>query len=402
MSGLFDFERVWFGFHPIKKNIIKYLSAKDLQTLSLVSKNFKNVYFEFNRELKMDHYDEDFYSKFEKIEKLELKSSVQNSSVPEDKLSVLVSLTVPSIDKNNINLIKCRRLKELNSNNLGELGSEDFPLSLKKITCQVLNCNINHLVQLKEIDISRSSISDETVDNFPDSLESVQMYRSKNISNFNIRNSLVNLKELDCSHTPITDDAVNNFPVSLEKLILTGCNISNFNINRLANLKQIDCSGTQVTDRAVNNFPISLEQINLAECRLISDFNINHLFNLTDIDFSYTLITDETVNKFPISLERIYLICCKNISDFKISRLVNLKDINCTCTGITDVAVNNFPISLERVILHSCKSLTDFNINHLLNLKVIDCSKCTITNVSRNSFPASLETVIVYGITIEY
>ncbi|KAL1461876.1 hypothetical protein WDU94_013743 [Cyamophila willieti] len=371
-----------FSIFPIQKIIVKYLTAEDLKKLSSLGGEYEDFYFEFNRELELDQYNDVIHSKFKRIEKLTLKQ-VNHEVVSKETLSVLLALNVPTIDKEKINLRECTRLQTLTCRKfLVSIDSEDFPISLKKIillspmdivprTHRTINFNFSHLISLKEIDCNESSITDEAINNFPESLEKISLYCCKNISSFNIHH-LVNLKEIDCNASSITNVAINNFPESLEKISLCCCTtISSFNIHHLVNLKEIDCYRSSITDEAINNFPESLEKISLCCCSSISSFNIHHLVNLKELDCNTSSITDVAINNFPESLEKISFYCCTTISSFNIHHLVNLKEINCSRSSITDVAINNFPESLEKISLCCCYNISSFNIDHLVNVKKI-------------------------------
>uniref|UniRef100_A0A8D8V760 Uncharacterized protein n=1 Tax=Cacopsylla melanoneura TaxID=428564 RepID=A0A8D8V760_9HEMI len=140
-----------FSIPPIQENLGKYLDGNSLKTLSSLGGEYENFYFEFNRELQLDHYDDEFYSKFKKIQNLKLENSILGT-VPIEKLSVLLSLEVPSIDTKKINLRECKRLETLRCENLRNLDKEDYPISLKKIFCNDLSdINLNHLINLTVI-----------------------------------------------------------------------------------------------------------------------------------------------------------------------------------------------------------------------------------------------------------
>uniref|UniRef100_A0A8D9EJ82 Leucine-rich repeat domain-containing protein n=1 Tax=Cacopsylla melanoneura TaxID=428564 RepID=A0A8D9EJ82_9HEMI len=208
-----------FLIFPIRETLLKYLTQYDWEALSSVGGEYQSFYLEFNRELNLDQYDDKICSKFKKIEKLTLTNVTQTERVPQEKLSVLVSLEVYSLDKNIIDLKECIRLETLSCKTIGQLDKEDFPSSLKRLTCYY-------------------SINGETINNFPVSLERIDLSVCENISDFDISH-LVILKEIDCSLSGVTNSAINNFPVSLERIDLSGCrNISDFNINHLVNLKE--------------------------------------------------------------------------------------------------------------------------------------------------------------------
>uniref|UniRef100_A0A8D8WI41 Uncharacterized protein n=1 Tax=Cacopsylla melanoneura TaxID=428564 RepID=A0A8D8WI41_9HEMI len=284
-----------FSIYPVQGNHVKYLSGNNSKAVSSLGEEYESSYFEFNRELELDQYDDELCSKFTKIKKLVLTGENQKQSVPREKLSVLVSLQVCRLDKNVINLRDCTRLEKLTCKIEETLSKEDFPLTLKMIDCS--DCTIN----------------DTTIDNFPVSLEEINLKRCHDISTFNI-NHLVNLKKIDCSQSTITDAVINNFLVSLEEIDLLGCaNISTFNIQHLMSLKIIDCSSSTITDAAINNFPVSLEEIKLMGCQKIRNFNINHLVKLKKIYCRGSSITDRALENFPVSLETRDLNNCKNI-----------------------------------------------------------------------------------------
>uniref|UniRef100_A0A8D9EJ22 Leucine-rich repeat domain-containing protein n=1 Tax=Cacopsylla melanoneura TaxID=428564 RepID=A0A8D9EJ22_9HEMI len=250
-----------FSIFPIQDNIAQYLGEEDLKNLSSLGGIFANFYFDFNRELNLDQYDDEICSKFRKIENLHLRDNIQKQVVPKKVLSVLVSLEVPSIDNKIINLKECKKLKTLRCKDLGNLDNNDFPLTLKKLA----------------------------------------LYSCNNISKLNLKH-LINLKEIDYSGISNISVAINNFPVSLEKISLTAYQISGVNIKHLINLKEIHCSGSNITSADINNFPVSLERISLRRCLALSDFNIKHLVNLKEIDCSYSPVTNGAVNNFPVSL----------------------------------------------------------------------------------------------------
>uniref|UniRef100_A0A8D8LQ31 Uncharacterized protein n=1 Tax=Cacopsylla melanoneura TaxID=428564 RepID=A0A8D8LQ31_9HEMI len=187
-----------FSIFPIQENIVKYLSADDLKKLSSLGGEYENYYFEFNRELELEQYDDEICSKFTKIEKLVLTGENQKQSVPREKLSVLVSLQVCRLDKNVINLRDCTRLEKLTCKIEETLSKEDFPLTLKMIDCS--DCTIN----------------DTTIDNFPVSLEEINLKRCHDISTFNI-NHLVNMKKKPNFVNPRNDFKVshNDFKIFL-------------------------------------------------------------------------------------------------------------------------------------------------------------------------------------------
>uniref|UniRef100_A0A8D8SKU5 Uncharacterized protein n=1 Tax=Cacopsylla melanoneura TaxID=428564 RepID=A0A8D8SKU5_9HEMI len=325
-----------FSMFPIQENIAKYLDEKDLKNLSSLGGVFQNFHFDFCRELDVDYYELGRCSKFRKIEKLKIRDSIQKFIVPECVLSVLVSLEVPSIDKQTIDLSKCKRLETLSLKNLRNLCNKDFPLTLKKL-------------ELRECDYY--------------------------ISKLRIKH-LINLKEIDCSTSSITNAAVNNFPISLERINLAECSkLSNFNIKHLINLKEIDCTDSTITDVAVNNFPVSLEKISLFGCPRISKFNISHLVNLKEINCAYSTVEDEAINRFPVSLEKIDISDCDStFFRFNISHLVNLKKIDCADSNIEDEVINNFPISLQEMSLRGCEFISDYDMSHLINLDYMRCS----------------------------
>uniref|UniRef100_A0A8D8YN48 Uncharacterized protein n=1 Tax=Cacopsylla melanoneura TaxID=428564 RepID=A0A8D8YN48_9HEMI len=123
--------------------------------------------FQFNRELELDQYDDKFYSKFRNIQKLTLTNSIQKEIIPQEKLSVLLSLEVLSIDKEKINLRECKRLQNLSCKKIENIDKEDFPVSLKKINFQhcanISDINMNHLINLREINCTASSITDAAI-----------------------------------------------------------------------------------------------------------------------------------------------------------------------------------------------------------------------------------------------
>uniref|UniRef100_A0A8D9BYU8 Uncharacterized protein n=1 Tax=Cacopsylla melanoneura TaxID=428564 RepID=A0A8D9BYU8_9HEMI len=138
-----------FSIVPIQENIVKYLSADDLKQLSSLGGQYEDFYFEFNRELVLSHYDDEIFSKFTRIEKLTLTNRIQKEIIPEDKLSVLLSLQTFLIDKEKINLRESIRLQTLKCNNLQNINSEHFPVSLKNINffgCKnISNINLKHI-----------------------------------------------------------------------------------------------------------------------------------------------------------------------------------------------------------------------------------------------------------------
>uniref|UniRef100_A0A8D8W5T1 Uncharacterized protein n=1 Tax=Cacopsylla melanoneura TaxID=428564 RepID=A0A8D8W5T1_9HEMI len=164
-----------FSIYPIQENLLKYLNGNDLQALSSLGGEYESSYFEFNRELELDHYDDELYSKFKKIQKLKLNKLSHQETVPTEKLSVLLSLEVPSINTEKINLRECKRLQRLCCESLVNLDKEDFPISLKQIYCnKISDINLNHLINLKETKCGGSLINDDAINNFPKSLERIK------------------------------------------------------------------------------------------------------------------------------------------------------------------------------------------------------------------------------------
>uniref|UniRef100_A0A8D8SS77 Uncharacterized protein n=1 Tax=Cacopsylla melanoneura TaxID=428564 RepID=A0A8D8SS77_9HEMI len=161
-----------FSIFPIQDNIAQYLGEEDLKNLSSLGGIFANFYFDFNRELNLDQYDDEICSKFRKIENLHLRDNIQKQVVPKKVLSVLVSLEVLSIDNKIINLKECKKLKTLRCKDLGNLDNSEFPLTLKKLyihLCRnIPNINIKHLANLIEIDVEYCNITVEAVNNFPE------------------------------------------------------------------------------------------------------------------------------------------------------------------------------------------------------------------------------------------
>uniref|UniRef100_A0A8D9DRQ2 Uncharacterized protein n=1 Tax=Cacopsylla melanoneura TaxID=428564 RepID=A0A8D9DRQ2_9HEMI len=160
-----------FSIFDIQENIAKYLDAKDLENVSSLGGIFKNVYFDFNRELVLDQYDGESFSKCKRIERLILRDYEQKEIFPAEKLAVLVSLDVPRINKEIMDLRECKRLETLICKDLGNLDSSEFPLTLKKLylhLCRnIPNINIKHLANLIEIDVEYCNITVEAVNNFP-------------------------------------------------------------------------------------------------------------------------------------------------------------------------------------------------------------------------------------------
>uniref|UniRef100_A0A8D9EFR3 Uncharacterized protein n=1 Tax=Cacopsylla melanoneura TaxID=428564 RepID=A0A8D9EFR3_9HEMI len=126
-----------FSIYPVQGNHVKYLSGNNSKAVSSLGEEYESSYFEFNRELELQQYDDEICSKFRRIEKLKLTDYTQKESVPKEKLYFLMSLEVKCLDTNRINLRECKRLEKLSFRDVRDLGTSDF--------------NIKHLVNLKEI-----------------------------------------------------------------------------------------------------------------------------------------------------------------------------------------------------------------------------------------------------------
>jgi hypothetical protein len=266
--------------------------------------------------------------------------------------------------------------------NMLEMLSQHLPqMRILKIQRFPNNVDFGSFFNLKALEFVHSftspftNLTNDALATLPDSVETLNLHLCQETANDFKFNHLVNLKNVDLSYTNVTHEVISTLPVSIEKLNLYCCQeITDFSsLQRLVNLKDVNLSYTNVTHEVILTLSDSVETLILYLCKNINkDLKLSHLVNLRNVDLSGTDVTNDVIATLPSSFAMLKLIYCENIDNH-----VDLSTIDLT----NDLIIKNLPINVKTLKLFGCRNITKhLKFNHLINLKNIDLSETDVTN----------------------
>jgi internalin A len=230
-------------------------------------------------------------------------------------------------------------------------------LNLSNLKLEALPKELASLTALKELDCSRTQVTD---------LAPLA--------------SLTALKELDCSRTQVTDLAPLASLTALKKLDCSGTQVTDLApLAGLTTLQSLDCFSIQVTDLAPLAGLTTLQSLVCFGTQVTDLTPLAGLTALKMLNCSYTQVTDLT----PLAgLTALQLLFCSGtqVTDLTpLADLTALNTLNCSSTQVTDLT----PLAgLTALNTLSCSSTQVTDLAPLADLTALNTLNCSSTQVT--------------------